>query len=194
MQPTRDIASVIFQDPNRIKQLVATGYRVLLMGPALYALASNSYISTTAGSKNRLYFIFAPPALDGTVWGRHVDVYLNDIMNSPAPSYGHTDPADSMWLPMRVEFADTWDGVMLNHTYLPEVHNTVRLGKAFEQEVTTSWFDRPLFYYGVMDEKGILKDRLPHVSEGPIFGSVVHDVGKAVTVSRLGPGGLAIYT
>lgn len=186
-----DVASTVFKDPTRIKQLVAAGYRVLLMGAHLDRFATSPIAVMQFGQglsipgPKKLYFVFAPPAVATGSWDRHVDVYLNDIMNTPAPKYEQENTSDSTWLPMKVDFADQWEGVMLNHTHLSETHEGIRLGADITDRVTVTgpfrggWGAKSRYCYGMMDENGVLN--------GPVTPNLVGMVTASATQATAVP-------
>lgn len=130
----------------------------------------------------KLYFIFAPPVVDTGSWDRHVDMYLNDVMNTPAPKYEHESTSDSMWIPMKVDFANGWEGgLMLDHAHLSEPHNSIHLDPEITAYLTVwkpwSGFANstptPRFCYGMMDESGALN--------GPVIPDLLGMVTRSAT-------------
>lgn len=189
MKINTDILATLFEDPYRVRQLMMNGYKVVIISKHLDRLVQQSRYRDSVKrdsvgilrNRFRLYFMFVPPVTNG-YWNRHVDMYLNDVMNTPEPMY-NAKANRLPWFEMKVKVSYPWMCMMVNNKLVRSPRSSVDIHPIMIEDMVSNSAVGPYTYFGIITEMGFnMRKSMYNLTNREMFVSA-RDNGAAVLIT-----------
>lgn len=189
MRVNKDILPILFKEPERVRQLMHNGYKMIVVGRNLNMLLNQKrYSAVEAGmspkmfrTKHKIFIMFVPPVVVG-VWGRHVDMYLNDVMNTPKPRYEIEDN-NMMWPKLRAEVSSPWSCYIINPKYVMCSRTSVNVTPTIAASMMSNGPTGPYTHYAIVTDRDIdVRKSMFNLTNREAFVSA-RDTGASILIS-----------